>query len=76
MSSERSHVTVNALLGVASIVAINQAVFAFAPAIFGFIRDITADYAAAFLLAGVAQACAVAVVLVGRTAAKAERIAP
>ena len=34
--------------------AINQAVFAFAPAIFGVLHDLNTNYAAAFVLAAVA----------------------
>lgn len=56
----------DAPVAVALIVAVNQAAFAFAPAMFGLIRDHANDYAAAFLLAAAAQVCAAGVVLVGR----------
>ena len=36
---------------VALVIAINQAVFAFAPVIFGWLHDFTASYVAAFLVA-------------------------
>ncbi len=62
-------------LAVALIVAINQAVFAFAPAIFGVIRDVMTDYSVPFLLAGVAQFCAAAIILIGRSAPKTDEVA-
>ncbi|MFI4999027.1 MAG: MFS transporter [Reyranellales bacterium] len=52
---------------VALIMAINQAVFAFAPAVFGWLRDATESYAAAFALAAVAQIVAAMAVAAGRT---------
>ncbi len=52
---------------VALVVAINQAVFAFAPAIFGWLRDATESYIAAFSLAAVAQVAAALIVVYGRT---------
>lgn len=51
---------------VALVIAINQALFAFAPAAFGWLRDLTDDYEAAFLLAAAAQLLAAAVVVLGR----------
>lgn len=51
---------------VALVIAINQAVFAFAPAIFGWLRDATASYVAAFVLAAAAQIVAALVVVSGR----------
>jgi cyanate permease len=51
---------------VALVVAINQAVFAFAPAVFGALREATADYQAAFALAAIVQICAAIVVISGR----------
>ena len=51
---------------VALIVAINQAVFAFAPAIIGAMRDMTADYQRPFALVAVAQFVAAAIILLGR----------
>jgi cyanate permease len=52
---------------VALVVATNQAVFAFAPAIFGWLRDATESYVAAFCLAAVAQLTAALIVIGGRT---------
>lgn len=51
---------------VALVTAINQAVFAFAPAILGWLHDRTANYVAAFVLAGTAQVAAAAIVVAGR----------
>jgi len=51
---------------VALVTAINQAIFAFAPAIFGWLHDRTENYVAAFALAGAAQLLAAAIVLIGR----------
>ncbi|MDB5489562.1 MAG: hypothetical protein JWQ58_3277 [Reyranella sp.] len=51
---------------VALVVATNQAVFAFAPAIFGWLRDATESYVAAFCLAAVAQFAAALIVVAGR----------
>lgn len=51
---------------VALVTAINQAVFAFAPAIFGALRDLSATYVAAFVLAALAQVAAATIVLCGR----------
>jgi MFS family permease len=51
---------------VALIVAINQAVFAFAPAIVGAFRDATSDYVLALGMVACVQFVAAAVVLVGR----------
>jgi MFS family permease len=51
---------------VALVTAINQAIFAFAPAVFGWLRDQTGSYAAAFLVAGAAQIAAAAIVASGR----------
>ena len=47
---------------VALITAINQAVFAFAPAIFGLLRDFTGSYAVAFALGACAQVVAAVIV--------------
>jgi cyanate permease len=46
--------------------AVEMAIFAFAPAIFGWLRDATDSYAAAFLVAGAAQIAAAAIVSSGR----------
>lgn len=51
---------------VALVTAINQAVFAFAPAIFGALRDLSANYVVAFVLAAVVQLMAATIVLGGR----------
>ena len=51
---------------VALVTAINQAVFAFAPAVFGALRDLSANYLAAFVLAALVQLAAATIVLCGR----------
>lgn len=51
---------------VALVTAINQAVFAFAPAVFGALRDLGGSYIAAFLLAATVQVVAAAIVAAGR----------
>jgi MFS family permease len=51
---------------VALIVAINQGVFAFAPAIIGTMRDMTADYRLPFALIAVLQLLAAGIILLGR----------
>lgn len=51
---------------VALVTAINQAVFAFAPAIFGLLRDFSGTYFVAFLAAALTQAVAAAIVAYGR----------
>jgi predicted MFS family arabinose efflux permease len=51
---------------VALVTAINQAVFAFAPAVFGGLRALTGAYGEAFLAGAVLQAVAAAIVVVGR----------
>ena len=51
---------------VALVVAINQAVFALAPAILGIIRDVTASYTVPFAIVIAAQFVASFIVLVGR----------
>jgi len=51
---------------VALIIAINQGVFAFAPAIIGALRDATADYRLPFALIAGAQLLAAVIVLLGR----------
>jgi MFS family permease len=48
---------------VALVTAINQAVFALAPGIFGWLRDLTGGYLEAFLLAGAVQAMAAGVIV-------------
>ncbi|WP_395708593.1 MFS transporter [Reyranella sp.] len=51
---------------VALVTAINQAVFAFAPAIFGALRDLNANYVVAFVLAAIVQVMAAVIVVGGR----------
>jgi len=51
---------------VALVTAINQAVFAFAPVIFGGLRDATGAYPEAFLAGAVLQAVAAGIVVLGR----------
>lgn len=51
---------------VALVTAINQAIFAFAPAILGALRDFTGNYAVAFLTAAAAQVVAAGVIAYGR----------
>jgi predicted MFS family arabinose efflux permease len=51
---------------VALVIAINQAIFAFAPAIFGALRDFTGNYVMAFLTAAAAQVVAAGVIVYGR----------
>ena len=51
---------------VALITAINQAVFAFAPAIFGAVRDLAGEYAMSFAIAACFQFAAAFIVLAGR----------
>jgi predicted MFS family arabinose efflux permease len=52
---------------VALVTALNQAVFAFAPAIFGALREMTAAYSMPFALAAAVQLGAAATVLAGRS---------
>jgi MFS family permease len=54
---------------VALLTAINQAVFAFAPAIFGLLRETSDGYAVPFMLAAVVQVVAAAVIFLGRGSA-------
>jgi hypothetical protein len=56
-----ARIDVNAV--VALVVAINQAVFAFAPGVFGMLRDLSADYALPFALAAGTQVLAALIVL-------------
>jgi predicted MFS family arabinose efflux permease len=55
---------------VALVIAINQATFAFAPAVFGVVREAATDYTAAFSLAAIAQLVAAAIILTGRRGTK------
>lgn len=52
---------------VALVTAVNQAVFAFAPAVFGFLRDMTGSGGASIVLAAIIQATAIAVILFRRS---------
>ena len=55
---------------VAPIIAINQGVFAFAPAIIGAMRDTTADYQLPFALIALIQLLAAVIILLGRRSAR------
>lgn len=52
---------------VALVTAVNQAVFAFAPAIFGFLRDMTGSGGASIVLAAIIQAAAIVAILFRRS---------
>jgi cyanate permease len=56
---------------VALIIAINQGVFAFAPAIIGAMRDTTANYQLPFALIALIQLLAAVIILLGRRSAPA-----
>jgi MFS family permease len=56
---------------VALIIAINQGVFAFAPAIIGVLRDTTANYQLPFALIAVIQLLAMVIILIGRSSIRA-----
>lgn len=58
---------------VALVVAINQAVFALAPAILGAVRGFASTYTASFAIAAAIQLAAAGVVLIGRTGTSADR---
>jgi MFS family permease len=58
---------------VALVVAINQAVFALAPAILGAVRDFASNYTSSFAIAAAIQIAAAGVVLIGRTGMSADR---
>jgi predicted MFS family arabinose efflux permease len=57
----------DAATAVALIIAINQGVFAFAPAIIGAMRDTTADYQLPFTLIALIQLLAAVIILLGRS---------
>jgi MFS family permease len=65
---------------VALVVAIGQATYAFAPAVFGLIRDYAAqgpdNGAAVFAVAALVQAFAIGTLLIGRYSAKSARVYP
>ena len=58
---------------VALIVAVNQAVFAFAPAVLGILRDLAGSYTVSFALAATLQAAAAIVVLLGPIALRLKK---
>lgn len=58
---------------VSLVVAINQAVFALAPAILGAVRDVASNYTASFAIAAAIQVAAAGIVLIGRTGMYADR---
>jgi MFS family permease len=66
--AEREFATVDLGRAVALIIAVNQAVFSFAPAVFGALHDLTGSYAAPLLLAMALHLIAAALVLIGREA--------
>jgi hypothetical protein len=51
---------------VALVTAVNQVVFAFAPAALGALREVSGGYAAPFLIAAAMQVAAGAVLILGR----------
>jgi hypothetical protein len=51
---------------VALVTAVNQAVFAFAPAILGILREVSGGYLVPFLTAAVVQIVAASVIVIGR----------
>ena len=61
---------------VALIVAINQAVFAFAPAVVGALREATSDYAAPFAMVACIQLVAAIVIMLGRGPSNATAASP
>ncbi|KRR18162.1 hypothetical protein CQ14_24850 [Bradyrhizobium lablabi] len=61
---------------VALIVAINQGVFAFAPAIIGAMRDTTADYQVPFALIAMIQLLAAFIILLGRSSTRSPATSP
>jgi predicted MFS family arabinose efflux permease len=61
---------------VALIIAINQGVFAFAPAIIGAMRDTTADYQLPFALIALIQLLAAVIILLGRRSTRAPATSP
>jgi MFS family permease len=52
---------------VAMVTAVNQAVFAFAPAVLGVLREISGNYLLPFLVAAAVQVVASAIIIMGRT---------
>jgi hypothetical protein len=60
---------------VALITAVNQAVFAFAPAVIGLIREAAGGYALAFLVAVAVQNIASAVIILGRVPSRVGQFA-
>ena len=60
---------------VALVTAVNQAVFAFAPVIFGVLREVIGGYATPFLIAATIQIAAGAAVILGRVRSSTARCA-
>jgi cyanate permease len=60
---------------VALVTAVNQAVFAFAPAVLGVLREVSGSYLIPFLVAAGVQLVAACVVIVGRGIAPAGQLA-
>jgi MFS family permease len=60
---------------VALITAVNQAVFAFAPALLGVLREVSGSYLLPFLVAAAVQLVAACVVILGRVIASAGQLA-
>jgi predicted MFS family arabinose efflux permease len=58
---------------VALVIAINQATFAFAPAVLGMLRDLGGGYALPFAVAALIQLAAAAIVAFSITAARGDR---
>jgi cyanate permease len=61
---------------VALIIAINQGVFAFAPAIIGAMHDSTADYQLPFALIALIQLLAAVIILLGRRSTRTPATSP
>lgn len=58
---------------VALVIAVNQAVFALAPAILGVVRDFASNYTASFTIAAIVQFAAAGIVLLGRSGTSADQ---
>jgi cyanate permease len=61
------------LRAVAMVTAVNQALFAFAPGVFGLLRDLTGSYALPLALAAVLQLACAILILAGRPPVSARR---
>jgi predicted MFS family arabinose efflux permease len=64
--AQREFVAVDVPRVVALVTAVNQAVFAFAPAIFGILREISGAYTIPFMVAAAVQLIAGSIVVLGR----------